>query len=201
MADAWSSPFHVTQPGGAIGEQRGAVDPRRHVGDCRLGELKVGQHLAEHLARLGARHGFIEGAAGKADRGGSHRGAEDVQGPQRDLEAPRRLAQPLACRNTAAVEGEGRERCGAMTSMRWAIEPFAWHRSRSADASRPGASPVRATRSKVGDAAVGDQVFSPSRTYSLPSMRALVVMAATSDPSRAPTARTPQSPRPQQPGR
>ncbi len=77
----------VAHPRGAVGEHRGGVDERTHLAQSGLGELKVGQVLAEHLALPRMGHRLGEGAARHAQRGGGHRGAEDVQRLHGQLEA------------------------------------------------------------------------------------------------------------------
>jgi hypothetical protein len=77
----------VAQPGGAVGEKRGAVDRERHLRELRLRELEVAEDAAEHLPRGRSLHRLVEGAPREAERGGGDRGAEDVERPHRDLEA------------------------------------------------------------------------------------------------------------------
>jgi hypothetical protein len=50
----------VALPGGAVGQQRGAVDGGRHLRQLGLRELEVGQHAAEHLARGGALQRLVQ---------------------------------------------------------------------------------------------------------------------------------------------
>ena len=66
----------------------------RHVGDGGLGELEVGEHLAEHRGRV-PRQRLIQRTPRETQSGGSHRGAEDVQRLHRHLEALARFTQAV----------------------------------------------------------------------------------------------------------
>ena len=77
----------VAHPGGAVGQQGGGVDQGRHLAQLGLGELEVGQPLAEHLPGLRVGHRFGQRAARHAQRRRCHRGAENIQRLHRQLEA------------------------------------------------------------------------------------------------------------------
>ena len=138
--------LHVAPPGGAIGEERGGVDVRRHVAERGLRELQVGERRAEHSPALRVRERLVESAPGEAERGRRDRGAEDIERAHGDLEAFARRAEPASSGNAAAVEAQGRERMRRHASMRSAIEkPGSSGKTRNAEIPRaPGASPVRA---------------------------------------------------------
>src|SRR5438105_7123314 len=65
-------PSQVAQPGRAVREQGSGINTGGHRSQLRLGQLKIGEYLAEHFSRGGAPQGLMQGAARKAQRGGSH---------------------------------------------------------------------------------------------------------------------------------
>jgi hypothetical protein len=138
--------LNVALPGGAVGQQRRGIDVGGHVAQRGLGELEVGQVLAEHLAARGLLQRLVERAAREAQRRRGHRGAEDVQRAHRQLEALAGRAEQAILGDPAAAKRRRASGCGAMTSMRSAIsKPGVPASTTKADRPRvPGASPVRA---------------------------------------------------------
>jgi hypothetical protein len=100
----------VAQPGGAVDEQRAGVDGGRHLGELGLGQRQVGEGLAEHRPGRRAPQRLVEGAAGEAERGGGDRGAEDVEGAHRHLEALAIGTDAVGLRHPAAVEAKASQR-------------------------------------------------------------------------------------------
>lgn len=100
----------VAQPGGAVGEHGRRIDEGTHLAQARLRELEVGQRLAEQAALLRVRHRLGEGTPGHAQRGGGHRGTEDVQRLHGQLETAVDRADQGVGPEPAAVEAQRGQR-------------------------------------------------------------------------------------------
>ena len=149
----------ILRPGGAIDEQRGGIDVERHVGEVALHHLQLGHRRAEQLSLGSAFQALVEGAAGKAERGGADRRAEHVEHRHGDLEAVARLADHGGGGDAHAVEGEPRQRM-----RRDDFQPLGDVEALRVGGHEEGRDALRAWRFagareddiEVGDAAVGD---------------------------------------------
>src|SRR5262249_29996838 len=75
-----------------------------------LDHLQFRQWSAEQFAAPGALERFGERAARKAERGGTDRGAKDIERPHRDFEAIAGRADEIVGADTAVPKGQARER-------------------------------------------------------------------------------------------
>src|SRR5213594_4609803 len=97
----------ILQVRGAIGQQAGGVDLRRHVRELPLNRLEVRNLLAERLSFLRVLRGLLEGPLGNSE--GLRRDADPapVESCHRDGEAFVEFSQQIVFGDPTAIEAEG----------------------------------------------------------------------------------------------
>ncbi len=100
----------VVRRGCSAHQKAAGLDPRRHLGQRVLGRLQVDQLPTEELAFPGPGQAGVECGLTHAHGEGADAGAEQVQRPHRDAEAPVDLAEQIVRRDADAVEVERAER-------------------------------------------------------------------------------------------
>ena len=100
----------VAHPGGAVGQQCGAVDQRRHLAELGLRELEVRQRLAEHLALLACATASASARRAMPSAAAATDARKMSSVRMASLKPPLQLAQLRVARHCAAVEAQRGQR-------------------------------------------------------------------------------------------
>src|SRR5438128_204576 len=97
----------IFQVRGAVGQQPGRVDFRRHVRELPLDRLEIRDLLSERLPFLRVLRGLLEGPLADAERLGCDSDPSSVERLHRDREAFVKVSQEVLLRNPTAIKPEG----------------------------------------------------------------------------------------------
>src|SRR2546425_923329 len=97
----------IFQVCGAVGQQPGRVDLRRHVRELPLDRLELRDLLSERLPFLRVLRGLLEGPLADAERLGGDANPAPVERLHRDREPFVKVSQEVLLRNPTAIKPEG----------------------------------------------------------------------------------------------